>query len=441
MKNEFRHIIWIFKVIVLFIYTLTTFAEGNDSILYYKFINTQIYNKEYLYPYEKQEIKVYYENKYITSIYYTLNLNLTQFLLKSNFPYNFDINKVFLAFEYNNLNCTLVAEPDSIILKNDTILIFNIKAKIKEISFEKKKICNNELDKGIKIYIPQFYNIFLYASDKNIEYDPITSSLKFGDIKEGTYYFEISSEYCLKNYYDSIKVFPSPVITLSEKDLKICPGTKKIISAISSNEDSLVTIYWSNDKIGSINEITQPGNYIVIAKNEYECITTDTVKVYEKTINIKKLEYSIKEVDCYNLGNLTLFNYEIAEGTLPFKFYLKNLTTNDTIYNLINLKEGKYKLIVKDFENCTTSYDQIIYVSKNCLNDYPILAPSIDRINNTYYIPYKGEAVVYDKNGLKKTSFQTPAYWDGNDSTGKPLPTGTYLIVIQDNIIEITIIR
>lgn len=439
MKYKFRHIIWIIKILILINFSLN--SKGNDTILFYKFINTQFNYKDYLYPDDKQEIKVYQDSKYLISIYYSLRVPNIQFINKSALPSSIDINKIYFVYEYSNLNCMLIAEPDSVILKNDTILIYNLKARLKEVTFEKKNYCDNELENGIKVYIPQYYNVYLSISDKNIFYDSSTNLIKFIEAKEGIYFIEMSSEYCLKKYYDSIRIFSSPNITLSEKETKICPNSNKIIRVSTTVQDSTIIYYWSNGVTGTINEISTPGNYIVTAKNRYGCITIDTVKVYEKIISISKLDYKIKDVDCYNTGYIDLYNYEIIDGTAPFKFYLQNITTNDTLDNLSNLKEGKYKLLIKDFENCSTSYEKIIFVNKNCLNDYPILAPSLDRINSTYFIPYEGEAIVFDKNGLKKASFKTPTYWDGNDNNGRPLPTGTYLIVVQNNIIEITIIR
>jgi len=446
MNSKLRHISGIFTILIFTILLNANKIIASDSVIYIKFVNTQTNYKEYLYPYEKQEIKVFYKSNYFISIYYTTTLTNLQYIYKQYLPSDFDINQLYLSFDYYNLNCTLIAEPDSIVLKKDSLIIYNIKGKVKEVTFEKKEICNNELPQTVRVNYPQYYRFNLFTRDtiaiKNMTFDSISRSLKINDlIKEGIYYFNISSSFCIKNNYDSIKIVSAPQISILEKEIKLCPGNSKIISVKTLNEDQNVVFYWSTGITGSLISIDKPGEYILTAENQFKCKVTDTIKVYEKTIIAQRIDYFTKNVDCYSPGNLEIKNYNIAEGTSPYKFYLKNLITNDTINNLKDLQEGKYKIIIRDAENCFTTYDQIISIDKNCLNDYPILAPSLDKINSTHFIPYEGEAIVYDKNGLKKAKFKTPAYWDGNDNNGNPLPTGTYLIIIQNKVIEVTIIR
>ena len=107
-----------------------------------------------------------------------------------------------------------------------------------------------------------------------------------------------------------------------------------------------------------------------------------------------------------------------------------------------NLREGDYILTIEDADGCIAAVEHAISIRKDCLKDYPVFSPNTDGLDDDYYIPYEGKAIVYDRNGIERTEFMAPAYWDGTDNNGKPLPMGTYLIIVdKKEVINITIVK
>ena len=88
-----------------------------------------------------------------------------------------------------------------------------------------------------------------------------------------------------------------------------------------------------------------------------------------------------------------------------------------------------------------TIYNQTIYISKNTDCKDKVLSPDNDGIGDAYFIEQSGQASIYDRNGTLIKALPTPAFWDGTDSNSQPLPTGVYLIVVNNQQIQVTIVR
>jgi len=348
-----------------------------------------------------------------------------------------DMSLFSIIFLSQNRTCLLKTSSLIVEIKEDTILILEVEAQPVRIHFEKDEICENDLQPIAPILSAPVEDIHYYSYPYEIDIDVNSGVISPFNQYPGTYIIHYSSDYCLENNTDTIVIHPKPVFTI-EKSREICKD-QEIELIPKTDGDYIFT--WSNGISGKRNIISQPGTYIITAENEFDCKHMDTVNVELKTLQIEEFDFEVSDADCYNPGGIHIKKLE-TNGELPFTYQLLNQVNNQVTRQTDNLREGDYLLTVIDASGCKTTIQQTISIKKECLNDNPVFSPNTDGKDDDYFIPYVGEALVYDRNGIVRNRFTAPAYWDGKDNNGNPLPMGTYVIVVgKKNIINITIVK
>ena len=348
-------------------------------------------------------------------------------------------NTRFYKIWKKNLGCTL----DSVIVitkynSNDTSIISSLYSYPIKVTYPLLQVCSNTSEKLQPIISRN--SGFVYFSSPNIKIDSISGTISPPSLlnSSGNLNITLNSPYCISQQSFTLTVNPSPVFTIEKKRF-ICPD--KTITLLPTESKGTYQWQWNDGIKTAEKEVTTPGTFIIEATDDNGCKQSDTVQVSLKTISIQGFSSQAIDADCDKLGNIKIVNINIQNGLAPFTYTAIN-TVNESESGLENIQEGKYKLKVEDADGCISNISNEIIVRKNCLNEYPVFCPNPGSKSENYFVEKSGHANVYDRNGRLICSFQAPTYWDGNDNAGKPVPMGTYLIVVgNEKPINITIIR
>jgi len=334
-------------------------------------------------------------------------------------------------------NCLLKAGNLAADRTGDTIVFTRIEAQPVDVLYEKSELCANS-DEILVPSLSQPAVDIRYSADSVLSVNSTTGEISFAGKPAGRYTIHFASSYCLQNNADTIIIVPPPSFSI-ETSRKICAGTVIELMPVAETGE---WFSWSDGSDTRSISVTQPGEYTVTAKNEYGCTRSETVHVDLKTIAVEELDTKVTDADCYLPGKVDINTLLVMNAALPLQYHLENEVTGEILRETDSLREGDYLLAVEDADGCHTHAQNTISVRKNCLNDYPVFSPNTDGRDDDYFIPYEGEAIVYDRNGIVRNKFTAPAYWDGTDSNGNALPMGTYLILVgKKEVINITIIK
>jgi Leucine-rich repeat (LRR) protein len=223
--------------------------------------------------------------------------------------------------------------------------------------------------------------------------------------------------------------------------------------------DNIYTWYHNDVQIATINVSTfsinklkssDAGVYTCkITNPEIPDITLDwkqitlTVTCPQPTLSETDFNVVITDATCVDGGRIHI--KENGNGSLEgFKFELQNISSGISITSpspvIPNLADGTYQLYFLA-EGCSQQWPSNLLINKsNC--DNPVFSPNNDGVADDYYIPHQGIAKIYDRNGVLISELSIPSVWNGTDSTGQPVPMGTYVITCSgQKDIFITIIR
>jgi hypothetical protein len=385
---------------------------------------------------------VNYDNNSITTDNFSENIaegvNFVS-IPKDNFDnaQSLDMSRFSMTIKKTDRDCILTAKDIPVSRKGDTILFTEIEVCPVRVFYCEDRFCEREKQQ-ITPTVSDSIPYITYSSPDGLDIDDMTGIISTGNQSAGLYNVRYSSDYCLENDGDTIIIDPKPSFTI-ERNRRICENNS---IELAPENYSDATYAWSNGILGRSIMISQPGEYILAAENEFGCRHTDTVKVRLKTIQVEQIDYEVTDADCYNTGRIDIKQLDILNGEMPYIYRLENMVNSQLVHGIDNLREGDYMLTIEDAEGCITTVERTISIRKDCLTDYPVFSPNTDGMDDDYFIPYKGKAVVYDRNGIERARFTAPAYWGGSDDNGNPLPMGTYLIVVdKKEVINITIIK
>ncbi len=155
------------------------------------------------------------------------------------------------------------------------------------------------------------------------------------------------------------------------------------------------------------------------------------------------IAYSVDNNDCEYPLKVLLDENSFTGGTKPFGYSVKN-GTDSTQFSSPELwisKEGVYDLMVQDALDCKVIFPKklIVHRSEQC---DPVFYPNGDGIADTYFIDKNGTAKIFNRNGELVKQLSLPATWDGTNSKGQELPSGLYVIEINNSSTErVTLLR
>ena len=348
-------------------------------------------------------------------------------------------SEISITFLKQDRGCWMKVTNVESLQREDTLYITHMLISPQRVIWERKHACEND-PVPISPTITENVQEIEFSSPWGLEIDRLSGTIIPSEQTAGEYQVDYNSIYCLEKNSDTILINPVPSISI-ERYRRICEGKTVELAPSAVSENDVYS--WSDGVTDRNLTVSAPGTYTVTAENEFGCRCSDTVTVELKTIQIiEPIDYDVTEADCYQEGSVIIRQPDIVNGELPYAYRFENTVTRQLSHDPGNLREGDYRLTVEDADGCEFTAPDIISIRKNCLNDYPVFTPNTDGVDDDYYIPYEGEAIVYDRNGIERHKFMAPAYWDGKDDDGNPLPMGTYVIVVgKKELINITIIK
>ncbi len=348
-----------------------------------------------------------------------------------------DMSRFSMTIRKSDRDCMLTSKNIPVSRKGDTLIFNEIEVCPVRIFYSKDRLCENEKQQ-LTPTVSDSIAYITYSSPDGLNINNMTGIILTGNESAGLYKVRYSSDYCLENDGDTIIIDPEPAFII-ERNRRICENNS---IELAPENYSDATYAWSNGISERSILVSQPGEYVLTAENEFGCQCKDTVTVELKIIQIEQFDYEVTDADCYNAGRINIKHLDILNGELPYRYRLQNRITSQLVQGVDDLREGDYILTVEDAEGCIATVEHAISIRKDCLTDYPVFSPNTDGIDDDYFIPYEGTAIVYDRNGVERARFKAPTYWDGSDDNGNPLPMGTYLIVVdKKEVINITIIK
>lgn len=153
--------------------------------------------------------------------------------------------------------------------------------------------------------------------------------------------------------------------------------------------------------------------------------------------------YSFLSNDCVYPVKISVDESSFTGGMKPFTYTTKsgndsiNFSSKDFSFDF----EGIYDLIVKDQQGCRVTFPGKLKVARPEICD-PVFYPNGDGVADTYYIEDSGTAKIYNRAGEVVRQMNTPTHWDGTNAAGKELPSGLYVIEINNSKSErVTLLR
>lgn len=235
----------------------------------------------------------------------------------------------------------------------------------------------------------------------------------------------------------SVKAYDLPSVRLPYDSLKRCKPAKVEVS----KSDGIKKIEWSNGTKGAETTVSETQLLKVTKIDKNGCAQSDSLQaVISGPIRFGQLEPEVQPVTCDgNLGKLTFnkLTEKIQGGTRPLKFkLLHNARPGIAKVNkkvvFKNLKTGDYRLKVVDRIGCSTQTTKAFNVRKQQCQEPTIILGKGGK-KQGYYIPEKGEAKIYNRQGSLEAVINTPTKWYGRDENGQLLPIGVYHVVVNNS--------
>lgn len=143
---------------------------------------------------------------------------------------------------------------------------------------------------------------------------------------------------------------PTPLQVNAGVDQNICPGTTTSLSATGSVNYSWVssgTLFPDNTSASPIINPTSTTNYYVVATDQNNCLSYDTVTVFVNTMFL-----AVAKTDISTCGGIDgAINLTVNGGNDPYTYLWSNGSTQEDLVG--NLPLGSYQCIVTDSIGCT----------------------------------------------------------------------------------------
>jgi hypothetical protein len=203
-----------------------------------------------------------------------------------------------------------------------------------------------------------------------------------------------------------------------------------------------------DEQTGTIDvENSQPGDYTVTFQSPV-CLTQESVAIHiAAKLDLSKVSVELNDASCEKpTGSLLIDESTPIGGKRPYQFTLREVSTHQSISAVANqfthIDAGVYELTVTDSLGCQSTWTNEIRITKK--NDcIPVISPNNDGIADAFYIPTRGMARIYNRNGELKKTLTIPGEWYATDETGNEVPMGNYIIICnnQEQKFVITVIR
>lgn len=165
--------------------------------------------------------------------------------------------------------------------------------------------------------------------------------------KEGTYTHKLLNQKgCDSIITLDLSVRKLPTITLSTNKTLLCPSESTTISA----SDGFATYLWNSPKgDGKTLNTSEAGIYSVSVVDDLGCIGSDKIEI--KISSPMTLNISKRTPSCSGYSDGQIEIKSVNGGIAPFTYSIDGKTfSNDLIFK--NLREGDFKVFVRDAANC-----------------------------------------------------------------------------------------
>ncbi|MGC1389434.1 MAG: PKD-like domain-containing protein, partial [Bacteroidales bacterium] len=200
------------------------------------------------------------------------------------------------------------------------------------------------------------------------------------------------------------------------------------------NQVKTVDYLWADGIFGKTRTNLPAGNYNIIITDANNCHASSEITLTEP--DSMKLILNILPPFCPDKPDGTI-GTDITGG-VKGTGYLYRWSDNSSSSNIINIKEGFYKVIVTDMNGCSvTDSSDVKAINKTCLIIPNIISPNGDLINDVWNIGMKElypsmEVIIFNRWGetVWRSEKGYPRPWDGT-SNGSSLPIDSYHYIID----------
>lgn len=206
-----------------------------------------------------------------------------------------------------------------------------------------------------------------------------------------------------------------------------CPEGKNGSASVAVSGGTVPYTYLWNDSTAQTTSLASgllAGNYSVTIKDNAGVDSTILITVSQPQPFVDNSKPQAP--DCVNNGNIIL---NISGGTLPYS-YLWN--TGQTNAGITQLGSGEYSVIVKDANNCISTFSFHLAAGECFVYPEDHFTPNGDGINDTWIITNSeyypdAKVIVFDRWGTRvyeHKGLYEP--WDGKSYLGIPVPDAVY---------------
>ncbi len=154
----------------------------------------------------------------------------------------------------------------------------------------------------------------------------------------------------------------------------------------------------------------------------------------ESCIEFSTIDYVISRNECTKGATINIDNSQLSAPNKPLTYLLTSLNNQPSAISssatFNDVMPGRYSLTIRDTNDCSVDLQNYIFipVPTGCMDSF---TPNGDGLEDTFFIDKTGTSKIYNKNGTLIRTLITPAAWDGADDSGKLLPMGYYIIIVD----------
>ncbi len=145
------------------------------------------------------------------------------------------------------------------------------------------------------------------------------------------------------------------ILKFDKKNVSCYKGADGQIKAIVSGGVPSYSYLWSIDSTKNKVSKLKPGTYLIRVIDKNYCVIIDSVKISEPKKPLS-INFKVNNISCKN-GYDGKIKLSVKGGTPPYSYEWSNGTKNK---DLINVKTGRYKVVVRDKNNCIISGDAFV---------------------------------------------------------------------------------
>lgn len=204
-----------------------------------------------------------------------------------------------------------------------------------------------------------------------------------------------------------------------------------------------VTYLWSNGDTESCIDSLAPGTYIVQVSDANGCGATDTIVITEPDPIVVAADIPVYP-NGYNIsinggedGSIAL---TVSGGAVPYSFNWNISSADSVLEDLYNMPADTYQVVITDANGCTLVEEYILTepplielptgfspLNGDGLNDYYVVKGLEAFKDNKFTVFNRWGQVIFEKEGYAND-------WAGTNFSGKPMPDGTYFVLLTVNI-------